>query len=242
MKKLRFFLNYLFIIWLEKKKNLKELISACQQFDSEVELDGDQSLLTAFVDHAVLESGEGQADEFEDSVQLMTLHSAKGLEFPMVFMVGVEQGLFPSRASMDSQEGIEEERRLCYVGITRAMKQLTICYAESRRLYGKETLNRPSQFLREIPKQTIQEVRVNSSEVRPTTFSGHATTGLSGGGQEVEFEGVHFQVGQLVRHSTFGEGCILNCEGSGPRARIEVNFDLEGNKWLMAQYAKLELI
>ncbi|MBV1883495.1 MAG: DNA helicase II [Pseudomonadales bacterium] len=219
-------------------ENLKELVSACQQFGSEVELEGDQSLLSAFVDHAVLESGEGQADEFEDSVQLMTLHSAKGLEFPTVFMVGVEQGLFPSRMSIESLDKIEEERRLCYVGITRAMKHLTICYAESRRLYGKETLNRPSQFLREIPKETMQEVRVNTSVVRPTTFTAGGTNESS----VTEHDGVFYEIGQQVRHSTFGEGYILNCEGSGPRARIEVNFDLEGNKWLMAQYAKLEIL
>jgi len=224
--------------------NLKELVSACQQFDSEVELDDDQSLLNAFVDHAALESGEGQAEEDVDAVQLMTLHSAKGLEFPSVFLVGLEQGLFPSRASLDSLDKIEEERRLCYVGITRSMKSLTISYAESRRLYGKETLNRPSQFLRELPKETMQEVRVNNSVVRATTFSsgGENASFSMGEKPEVDFDGINYQIGQMVRHGTFGEGYILNCEGNGARARIEVNFDLEGNKWLMAQYAKLELI
>ncbi|MBL4794451.1 MAG: DNA helicase II, partial [Pseudomonadales bacterium] len=124
------------------------------------------------------------------------------------------------------------------------MKSLTISYAESRRLYGKETLNRPSQFLRELPKETMQEVRVNNSVVRATTFSsgGENASFSMGEKPEVEFDGINYQIGQMVRHSTFGEGYILNCEGNGGRARIEVNFDLEGNKWLMAQYAKLELI
>ena len=116
-----------------------------------------------------LDAGEHEAAEFEDSVQLMTLHSAKGLEFPLVFMVGMEESLFPHKRSMDDPTQLEEERRLCYVGITRAMQKLYLTYAESRRLYGEDNYHSPSRFLREIPKKLLQEVRLQTSVTRPVS-------------------------------------------------------------------------
>ncbi|MCV5836315.1 ATP-binding domain-containing protein, partial [Escherichia coli] len=132
-----------------------------RQFEKPEEAE-EMSLLTAFLTHAALEAGEGQADEFEDAVQLMTLHSAKGLEFPLVFMVGVEEGMFPSQMSAEEAGRLEEERRLCYVGMTRAMQKLYITYAEMRRLYGQDKYHKPSRFIRELPETCLDEVRMKA--------------------------------------------------------------------------------
>lgn len=140
-------------------ENLEELVTATRQFEKPEEAE-EMSLLTAFLTHAALEAGEGQADEFEDAVQLMTLHSAKGLEFPLVFMVGVEEGMFPSQMSAEEAGRLEEERRLCYVGMTRAMQKLYITYAEMRRLYGQDKYHKPSRFIRELPETCLDEVRM----------------------------------------------------------------------------------
>ncbi|HCW95996.1 MAG TPA: DNA helicase II, partial [Pseudomonas sp.] len=159
-------------------ENLEELVSAARAFDSYNEEDDSvQSPLAAFLDHASLEAGEQQAGEHEDSVQLMTLHSAKGLEFPLVFLVGMEEGLFPHKMSLEEPGRLEEERRLAYVGITRAMQQLVITYAETRRLHGSETYNKVSRFVREIPPALIQEVRLNNTVSR--TFAGRSMSGAS---------------------------------------------------------------
>src|SRR5690606_22679746 len=146
-------------------ENLQELVNACRAFDAE---EDDESLtpLQQFLDTAALDAGERQADEFEDAVQMMTLHSAKGLEFPLVFMAGVEEGLFPHKMSADDPDRLEEERRLCYVGITRAMEKLFITYAETRRLYGSESYNAVSRFVKEIPNDCIQEVRLKTAVTR----------------------------------------------------------------------------
>jgi len=214
-------------------ENLQELVNAAKDFDvGDFPDDEKISPLSAFLDHAALEAGERQADQFEDSVQLMTLHSAKGLEFPVVFLTGLEEGLFPSQRSFEDEQRLEEERRLCYVGITRAMRYLNISYAESRRLYGSENLCRPSRFLKEIPSNLVQEVRVKSTVTRPSSIGQRAT------GQNLGELG--FSLGQQVRHAKFGEGTILNCEGSGPNARLQVNFLEVGSKWLVVQYARLE--
>ena len=214
-------------------ENLQELISACRQFAFDD--DEDASPLRQFIDNAALDAGEGQADEFEDAVQLMTLHSAKGLEFPIVFLAGVEENLFPHKMSLEEPGRLEEERRLCYVGITRAMQKLFITYAESRRLYGSESYNTPSRFIREIPPELIQEVRLRSSVSRPLSsrFAGGSLHAASDSG---------YHLGQRVLHQIFGEGIILNVEGNGPSTRVQVNFDREGSKWLVLQYAKLEAI
>lgn len=211
-------------------ENLQELIVATRQYTPE---DETVSPLQAFLDEAALDAGEQQADEYEDSVQLMTLHSAKGLEFPLVFLAGMEEGLFPHKMSLEEPGRLEEERRLCYVGITRAMQKLYICYAEARRMYGSENYNAPSRFIREIPPQYIEEVRLQTAVSRPLSYSGNW--------QSMDEE-TGIALGQRVQHSIFGEGTVLNFEGQGASARIEVNFDDEGSKWLVLQYAKLEAV
>ncbi|GAB6066855.1 DNA helicase II [Methylothermus subterraneus] len=208
-------------------ENLKELVSAARQFALySVGLDEPDSL-AAFLTQAALDAGESQADPNADSVQLMTLHAAKGLEFPLVFIVGMEEGLFPSLQSLEDSARLEEERRLCYVGITRAMEQLYLTYAECRRLYGREVYPRPSRFVREIPPAHLEEVR--STRLR----SSPKTAGL---GEALEL------VGRRVAHAVFGQGEVLQCEGEGQNARVQVRFDRAGTKWLMLSYAKLELL
>jgi len=210
-------------------ENLEELVSAARSFVPE---ENDLSPLQQFVDSAALDAGEGQADPHEDSVQLMTLHSAKGLEFPLVFLAGMEENLFPHRMSAEEPGRLEEERRLCYVGITRAMQRLVLTYAESRRLHGADSYNPPSRFVREIPAQLLHEVRLQTSVSRPlgavTRAAPAADTGLN--------------LGQRVLHPMFGEGVVLNFEGRGGNARVEVNFDGAGSKWLVLQYARLEAL
>lgn len=214
-------------------ENLEELVNAAAEFEPDP--DEQASVLQQFLDSAALDAGEGQADEFEDSIQLMTLHSAKGLEFPLVFMVGVEENLFPHRMSMEEPGRLEEERRLCYVGVTRARERLFLSYAETRRLHGNETFNnRPSRFIREIPAELLREVRLRSSVSRPLVSSQRFKDK-----QAVAMEsGV--RLGQRVRHPVFGEGVVLQFEGSGAGARVQVNFATAGSKWLVLQYAKLE--
>tara|TARA_R110002020_G_scaffold243757_2_gene457342 strand:- start:7040 stop:9223 length:2184 start_codon:yes stop_codon:yes gene_type:complete len=221
-------------------ENLEELVSAARAFENdqaEEELEGDT--LLAFLAHASLEAGETQADRFEDSVQLMTLHSAKGLEFPLVFLAGVEEGLFPHKMSLEEPGRLEEERRLAYVGITRAMQQLVITWAETRRLYGSETFNKVSRFVREIPSELIREVRMGNQVSRPF---GPGNPGKSSLFQSDATESTGFALGQRVMHGLFGEGVVLNYEGQGAQARIQVNFDDEGSKWLMVSYAKLQAL
>lgn len=220
-------------------ENLEELVSAARAFENDMADDEEEGdTLLAFLAHASLEAGETQADRFEDSVQLMTLHSAKGLEFPLVFLAGVEEGLFPHKMSLEEPGRLEEERRLAYVGITRAMQQLIISWAETRRLYGSETFNKVSRFVREIPAELIREVRLGNQLSRPF---GPAQGKGSMFAQEAN-ESTGFALGQRVNHSLFGEGVVLNYEGRGAQARVQVNFDAEGSKWLMVSYAKLQAI
>jgi DNA helicase-2/ATP-dependent DNA helicase PcrA len=208
-------------------ENLQELINATRQFEPEEEA----TALREFLDTAALDAGDQQADAHADAVQLMTLHSAKGLEFPTVFLVGVEENLFPHKMSAEDPDQLQEERRLCYVGITRAMKKLYLSYAESRRWYGQETFNAVSRFVREIPTHCIEEVRINASVSRPLNISNGLQLGQNDSG---------LQLGQRVMHSVFGEGVVLNLEGQGSNSRVQVNFDDEGSKWLVAAYANLE--
>ncbi|ATH79987.1 DNA helicase II [Pseudomonas sp. KHPS1] len=216
-------------------ENLEELVSAARAFENDE--DDELTPLQAFLTHASLEAGDTQAAENEDSIQLMTLHSAKGLEFPLVFLVGMEEGLFPHKMSLEEPGRLEEERRLAYVGITRAMQKLVISYAETRRLYGSETYNKVSRFVREIPAPLIQEVRLSNSVSRPVSTSSMSGGSLFAGSAVPQ---TPFNLGQRVRHSLFGEGTILNFEGAGAQARVQVNFENEGSKWLMLAYAKLE--
>ena len=197
------------------------------------------SPLDEFLSHAALEAGEGQADAWEDCVQLMTMHSAKGLEFPLVFMSGMEDGLFPHQRSVSDPNGLEEERRLCYVGITRAMQSLYITHAEQRRLHGMDNFSHPSRFIAEIPSEHIEEVRPRVQVARPmrTTRPSQGRTPIASAGSDM---GV--RLGQRVRHKKFGDGVILNCEGQGAHARVEVNFETAGTKWLVLSYANLDLM
>ncbi|PSW13087.1 DNA helicase II [Photobacterium sanctipauli] len=215
-------------------ENLEELVTATRQFEIPEEAE-EMTPLSAFLSHAALEAGDGQADEFEDAVQLMTMHSAKGLEFPVVFMVGVEEGMFPSSRTTEEVGRLEEERRLCYVGMTRAMQKLYISYAEMRRLYGKDNFHKPSRFIREIPEQHIEEVRMKAKVSRPASSGRFSQTQAS-----ENFNQTGFSLGQRVQHPKFGEGTIINFEGSGAQSRVQVAFNGEGIKWLVTQYAKLE--
>ncbi len=252
-------------------ENLAELVSAARDYTPE----GEMPPLQSFLAHAVLESGEAQGEAFEDCVQMMTLHSAKGLEFPLVFLCGLEEGLFPHQRTHIDLEGLEEERRLCYVGMTRAMKQLYFTYAEQRRLHGIDSFNAPSRFIREIPPALLEEIRprirlsahqgdyetmvnvrgssgsygsygrergrsydtANGADygARALAASAGASSLRSGGSERM-------RLGARVRHGKFGEGVVLDIEGQGPHARVQVNFEHQGSKWLMLQYANLELM
>ncbi|HSD74061.1 MAG TPA: DNA helicase II [Steroidobacteraceae bacterium] len=210
--------------------NLLELVSAARGFtpESATEL----TPLNAFLAHAALEAGEGQAEAWQDCVQMMTLHSAKGLEFPIVFICGMEDGLFPHQRSINDLAGLEEERRLCYVGATRAMRELILTYAEQRRLHGIDTYGQVSRFVNELPTELIEEVRPRIQISRPVRFQGFdAAADIPG-----------MRLGQRVRHGKFGEGVVLNLEGRGAHARVQVNFEQQGTKWLMVGYANLELM
>ncbi|NOE50190.1 DNA helicase II [Vibrio cholerae] len=217
-------------------ENLEELVTATRQFEKPEEAQ-EMTMLTAFLTHAALEAGEGQADEHDDAVQLMTLHSAKGLEFPLVFMVGVEEGMFPSQMSAEEAGRLEEERRLCYVGMTRAMQKLYITYAEMRRLYGQDKYHKPSRFIRELPDGCLDEVRMKAQVSRPTSTGRFSQTVV-----KESFNETGFNLGSRVRHPKFGEGTIINFEGSGPQSRVQVAFNGEGIKWLVTAYARLEKV
>ena len=231
-------------------ENLEELVNACANFDdADIEVEEGEGidltsklLLSAFLDQASLDSGDTQADESDDAVQLMTLHSAKGLEFQLVFLAGMEEGLFPHKMSMDNLAGLEEERRLCYVGITRAKNKLYLSHAESRRLHGDVTLCRPSRFIKEVPQELIEEVRLKTAVAR----MGNQRLKSSGMGKvikgKVEVPKTEISLGQRVAHGKFGEGVVLNYEGQGSNARVQVNFDASGSKWLVLSYAKLEVL
>jgi DNA helicase-2/ATP-dependent DNA helicase PcrA len=238
-------------------ENLDELVSAARSFDLEgasntrfedaaslvgidpanvIPTDTPLPPLEAFLAHAVLESGEGQGDAWEDCIQMMTLHTAKGLEFPVVFLAGLEDGLFPHQRSLDDLEGLEEERRLCYVGTTRAMKQLYLSYAEQRRLHGMDSYGQPSRFIDEIPRDLIEEVRPKVRMSRPMVASGRFRAPT----EEAVAPGM--RLGTRVRHGKFGDGVVLNIEGQGAHARVQVNFEREGSKWLMLSFANLEVV
>ena len=243
-------------------ENLQELVIAAGQFDFDREdrraqdsdADGDNpgergagqfdgenrnSLdpLTAFLSHAALEAGEEQAADGEDLVSLMTLHSAKGLEFPFVFICGMEEGLFPHSRSTDDPGKLEEERRLCYVGMTRAKRSLCLSYAESRRLYGNsDRYSTPSRFLRELPPERIQEVRLRGTVSRPVV---RVPAKRPARPEPIHGASNGLRLGQRVEHPKFGEGVVLMYEGQGAHARVQVNFERAGSKWLVVAYANL---
>ncbi len=212
-------------------ENLDELLNAAREFEYNEEDEEGFSRMSAFLSHAALEAGEGQADKWEDCVQLMTLHSAKGLEFDNVFLVGLEEGLFPHQRSTEEAGRLEEERRLCYVGITRARRRLFLCHAECRRLHGKESYCMPSRFIREIPAELVDELRprIKVNHHYAAAMPGHSIDESPAG----------LKLGQRVQHAAFGEGVVLNYEGQGSHARVQVNFENAGSKWLVVAYANL---
>ncbi len=218
---------------ISRIENLEELVTAARDFRLDPEVHGELSALQAFLAHAALEAGEAQAGPNTDCVQLMTLHSAKGLEFGNVFLVGLEEGLFPHQRSNQDAAQLEEERRLCYVGITRAQRMLTLTYSQHRRMHGTEYYPRPSRFLSELPTELLAEVRLGGSVSQPAfNRAAPRDTEKSGNGG--------FRLGQRVQHTRFGEGVVLGVEGYGANARIQVNFAGAGSKWLVIAYANLE--
>ncbi len=212
-----------------KLENLQELVNAAKEFRYEQDMDEALPILVAFLAHASLEAGEMQADEHERHVHMMTLHAAKGLEFPLVFLVGMEEGLFPGKQSMEEPGRLEEERRLCYVGMTRAMEKLVISYAEIRRLYGREEYHRPSRFLAELPAELLDEVRAKSRFSVPQGKKFAPAAAHESG----------FRLGQQVSHAKFGPGVVLAVEGQGAHTRVQVKFADQGSKWLVLAYANL---
>jgi len=218
--------------------NLDELVSVASRFTRR-EDDEEAAALTelvAFLSYAALEAGEGQAQAGEDGVQLMTLHSAKGLEFPLVFLAGLEEGLFPNARSVEEQGRLEEERRLAYVGITRARRKLVLSYAEARRIHGMDMYGIPSRFLREIPGELLNEVRPRVQVSRPYA----AAMPRRNAGHSSLAERPAIALGANVRHATFGTGIVTDVEGSGAHARVQVNFDDAGSKWLVLAFANLQ--
>ena len=214
-----------------RKENLQELINAAEGFVLPYEdEEAGMTPIASFLSHAALEAGETQGERWEDCVQLMTLHSAKGLEFPLVFLVGLEEGLFPHQRSVEQTGHLEEERRLCYVGITRAREQLYLTHAETRRMFGSENYCRPSRFISEMPAELLEEIRPRLNTRRPYTPARPS----------VIKSDLPWQLGDSVRHSKFGEGIVVQCEGSGEHARVQVNFSHAGSKWLVLAYARLE--
>ena len=218
-------------------ENLEELITATKNFEQSISEDKKNfEIAESYLDIISLDSGDRQASEHDDAAQLMTMHSAKGLEFKLVLITGLEESLFPHGRSMESVSQLEEERRLCYVAITRAMEKLYITHAESRRLHGTDTFNPPSRFLREIPKDLINEIRPRAQTNIPYNRKDFKEI-------KMEFEEeIGIALGQKVKHKKFGEGIVLNYEGSGDSARVQVNFDSSGTKWLVMAYANLDKI
>jgi DNA helicase II / ATP-dependent DNA helicase PcrA len=228
---------------LSRLENLDELISATSDFTPNKEL-SDLPPLSAFLADVALETGDNQAEEHSDSVSLMTLHAAKGLEFNYIFLSGMEEDLFPHRMSIGEPQGLAEERRLCYVGMTRAKQKLFLSHAQTRRLHGTDRYNKPSRFLAEIPAELVQSVRPKAKISRPRTDNWQHVSATTKRSHTTNFNGQTagdsgLKIGQAVSHAKFGDGMILNYEGSGSHTRVQVKFNRHGIKWLVASFAKL---
>jgi DNA helicase-2/ATP-dependent DNA helicase PcrA len=231
----------------DRVANLDELINAAASFVAEEGRPGEEGELAAdlasFLSHSALEAGEHQAGEGDDALQLMTVHSAKGLEFNAVFMSGLEEGLFPHENSALEQKGLEEERRLMYVAVTRARQRLYLSFAQTRMLHGQTRYNMPSRFIEEIPVGLLKWLTPKINKSAP---SGRWAD--SNSGDDVDSyrptaradSGIGFRIGQSVRHAKFGPGVIVNAEGGGNDARVQVNFGNAGMKWLALSIAKLD--
>lgn len=253
----------------ERLENLNELVNAATLFVHENEDDS----LTSFLTHASLEAGEHQAGDQDDALHLMTVHAAKGLEFHTVFITGLEEGLFPHQNSQRENGGLDEERRLMYVAITRARRRLYLTFAQRRMLHGQASYSMASSFLRELPDNLLHWITPRIAQRNafasfgysapippPSTGSGQAkpsdgttshstrpsgndgqVAGYHASGRGVGGEGL-WHIGQAVFHTKFGEGMIVNLEGSGADARVQVNFRKAGVKWLALEYAKLTAV
>jgi len=218
-----------------KKANLEELIAAAKQYAHDQ--DSDMSEVVGFISLASLDSSGDTNAPINQNVQLMTIHSAKGLEFPTVFLTGMEEDLFPSRQSKDEPHLMDEERRLCYVGMTRAMKKLSLSFAIKRFLHGQSTYAYPSRFLDEIPSEYTNSVKQKFG----STIQNYQEDDIFN--QDIKPEGQsQLSIGVTVRHAKFGFGTVLNFEGDGDSARIQIKFKSAGTKWLISSYANLEYV
>lgn len=235
----------------DRIENLEELVSAATAFmnqdlgvtnvDENGEVSG--SLLTQFLSHAALEAGEHQAEDGRDALQLMTVHAAKGLEFTTVFISGIEEGLFPHEQSAYEANGLEEERRLMYVAVTRARKRLYLSHAQSRMLHGQVRYNIPSRFLDEIPEEFLKHLNAKPVAKPSMGYDYNAMPNVMSKHQSAEQKSaMPLKIGQNVLHSKFGQGVVVSYEGNANDLRVQVNFGREGLKWLALEYAKLEKI
>ena len=219
-----------------KRENLDELVTAATQYVHEE--DNEMNETQGFIALATLDSSGESNQNNQSSVQLMTVHSAKGLEFPVVFLVGLEEDLFPSRQSKDEPHLLDEERRLCYVGMTRAMKSLTLSYASRRFLHGQSFYSLSSRFLDEIPKSFLNYIKNESTENSYQRYEKNTNEN----NKIVANSDSIYSIGQIVKHAKFGLGTILNYEGSGDSMRLQINFQKAGTKWLISSYANLEIV
>ena len=218
-----------------KLENLKELVNAASQFVP-IHTDLDMTPLALFLSHITLDAGDSQSDPYEDSVQLMTLHAAKGLEFPFVILCGMEEGLFPHKMSSQDPDRLEEERRLCYVGITRAMQKLCMTYATSRRAYNSEFIGHRSRFISEIPDNLITEIRFKTKIQKPQFSTRSAAYTPS---KKFSTSTQLYRIGDAVMHDSFGEGTVVDYEDSPTQPRALIRFRQHGDKWLLATINKL---
>jgi len=216
----------------DRVENLNELVNAAAAFINEEE----EHDLAGLLAHAALESGENQAAEGADALQLMTVHSAKGLEFHAVFITGLEEGLFPHEQSVLEDDGLEEERRLMYVAITRARTRLYLSFAHTRMLHGQTRYNVASRFLDELPEEVVKRLTPRPGHAK---FDELAWPSEPAKSYKAKPGGHGFRIGQSVLHPKFGQGVIVNAEGSGTDARLQINFGRQGMKWLALEYAKL---
>jgi DNA helicase-2/ATP-dependent DNA helicase PcrA len=250
----------------ERLDNLEELVNAAGSFLREAEMAVDAPIatgetdalaagatdpLTAFLAHAALEAGETQAAEGQSALQLMTVHAAKGLEFHTVFVTGLEEGLFPHENSLSEHDGIEEERRLMYVAITRARRRLYVTHAQSRMLHGQVRYHVASRFLDELPRELVHWLSAHRPRMHAAIDVDTAEWGARSAANPpppshvtpaagARDERPGWRIGQSVRHAKFGLGIIVDAEGRGSDARVQVNFRDTGVKWLALEYAKLE--
>jgi len=219
----------------DRVENLNELVNAAAAFIGEAE----EQDLSAFLAHASLESGENQAAEGTDALQMMTVHSAKGLEFAAVFVTGLEEGLFPHEQSALEDDGLEEERRLMYVAITRARTRLYLCHAQTRMLHGQTRYNVASRFIDEIPPELVKRLTPIMTPTGRGRFDDQAWAPAPEKTFKTKTAGHGFRIGQSVQHPKFGQGVIVNAEGAGIDARLQINFGKQGMKWLALEYAKI---